>query len=171
MRSLNLTSMHFFSSPLLQILKKSSSLFVLLGVSFLFFDLQYLVMTRLPGALDNMCVMGVHRNPDNIAFAILLSLLFGWFVIGFSELIKKRIFAVQAFSFSSISAILGTLTVFCPACSFSALSIFGISIGFSVFTDYNLEFKIISLLLMSLSLILLHRQLLAQCTACHFDRS
>ena len=158
--------MRFFSSPLLQIFRKPSSLFILMGIGLLFFDLQYLVMTRLPGSLENMCVMGIHRNPENIAFAIMLSMLFGWFAVGFLELMKQKMFSLGALSFSSFSAVLGLFTIFCPACTFPALSILGLSVGFSVFTDYNLAFKIGSLTLMTLSLFLLHRQLSAGCKSC-----
>jgi hypothetical protein len=153
-------------SSLLGTLKNPTSLLVMLGFAFLLFDVQYLMMSQLPGSRDEMCVMGAGLNAPNITFAILMSLMGGLFLVGFIETIKARKSSFKALSTSSTGAVLGSLTVFCPACTLPVLSVFGASYGFTFFTTYELWIKGVSLILISCGLYQIDKQIKGNCTFC-----
>lgn len=153
-------------SSLLHTLKSPISLLVMLGFGFLLFDIQYVMMSQLPGSRDEMCVMGAGLNAPNITFAILMSLMGGIFLVGFIETVRLRSGSIKALSTSSAGAVLGALTVFCPACTLPILSIFGAAYGFSFFTTYDLWIKAISLLLVMYGLYQIDKQIKGNCTFC-----
>lgn len=151
---------------LLHCLRKPTSVIVMLGFAFLLFDVQYLMMSQLPGSRNEMCVMGAGLNASNISFAILMSLMGGLFVVGFYETLKSRNTSFKALSLSGAGALLGSMTVFCAACTIPVISLFGVAFGFGAFTTYNLWFKIISLVLISYGLYQIDKQLKGNCSFC-----
>lgn len=150
-------------------LKKPVFAFIMLGFSFLLFDIHYYLMKNLPGERDLMCVMGGNFTPENITFSILMSLLFGLMVAGIVALFQERSKKLAIGSLSGFGLLLGSFTVFCTACTLPFISLFGLSIGLGFFTDYNLIFKIASIVLMLVSLYLVNRQLSASC-ACEIQQ-
>lgn len=153
-------------ATLLGVLENPILFFLMLGFSFLFFDLQYLIMSKLPGSENEMCIPGAGLNFFNIIFAIAISLMGGLFVAGFAQILEKNKTSYGALSLSGIAAIIGTLTVFCTACTIPVLSIFGLAVGISFFTTYNIWFKLISLALMGYGLYQLNKQLKDECERC-----
>lgn len=151
---------------LLSVLKNPISLFLMLGFSFIFFDLQYLIMAKLPGTENEMCVMGAGLNFSNMVFAVTISLMAGLFVAGFANTLQKSKSSYGTLSLSGIAALIGTLTVFCTACTIPVVSIFGLAVGISFFTTYNIWFKLISLTLMAIGLYQLNKQLKDECERC-----
>lgn len=147
-----------------RILKSPTSLIVALGISFLFFDLQYLMMSRMVGYENEMCVVGAGLTRGNILFSIVLSLMAGALMVGFWATLKERHAKYGAVSVSGIGAIIGTLTVFCPACSIPVLSAFGFAVGLTV--QYNIWFKAVSFLLMFYGLFQIDKQLKGTCERC-----
>jgi|CXWL01.1.fsa_nt_gi hypothetical protein len=157
---------HSIKPAIFSILKKPTPFLVMLGFAFIFFDLQFLIMSKLPGSENEMCVMGAGLNLSNILFAIAISLMGGLFVAGFTQTFKKNKASYGTLSLSGIAAVIGTLTVFCTACTIPVLSIFGLAIGISFFTTYNIWFKVISLALMGFGLYQLNKQLKGECDRC-----
>lgn len=153
-------------ASLIGTLRNPTLLTVMLGFAFLFFDLQYLMMSRLPGYRDEMCVMGAGLNPSNITFAIATSLFAGLFIVGFIETLRKKQTSYKALSLSSVGALVGSMTVFCASCTIPVLSLFGLAFGFGFFTTYNIWFKIISLTLMSIGLYQIDKQIRGNCDYC-----
>jgi len=139
---------------------------LMLGFFFIFFDLQYLIMSRLPGSVNEMCVMGGGLTASNIIFALVISLLGGLSVSGLFQTFSMRQMSFGALSVSSAGAAIGTLTVFCTACTIPVISLFGLGIGISFFTTYNIWFKSISLALMIFGLYQLNKQLKGECERC-----
>lgn len=144
-------------------LKKPVFAFIMIGASLILFDLQYYLMKNLPGQRDFMCVMGGNFTAENILFSVLMSLLFGLMIAGIVALLEKRSKKLAAGSLSGFALLIGSFTVFCTACTLPFISLFGISIGLSFFTSYNLIFKIVSIILMLVSLYLVNRQLVKSC--------
>jgi hypothetical protein len=153
-------------SNLLSLLKNPTYLFIALGFSFLLFDLQYLMMARLPGYENEMCVMGAGLNPSNILFGIIISLMGGLLASGFIYMLQKRSISLPTASLSGIGLIVASMTVFCMACTLPVISLFGLAIGLHVFTDYNFWFKIVSIVLMGYALYDVNKQVRGICERC-----
>lgn len=148
-------------------LKNPTHLLIFLGVSFIFFDLNYYFISKLPGEVDNACVIGANITPVNVGFAVILSLLAGLMVVGGIALHKQRRARMAVSSIlSGFGVLVGTFTVFCTVCTLPVISLFGLSLGLGFFTSYNLTFKIISLLLMLMGMYLLEKQLEGECVTC-----
>lgn len=147
-------------------LKKPTYLFVMLGVSALFFDLNFWMMRNLPGTKDLACVIGANFTTANIIFASILSILTGILVASIVALFAMKRSKLVASSVTGAGFVIGTFTVFCTACTFSVISIFGMSISLIFFTTYDLAFKILSLLLLITGLWLVNRQLADDCPIC-----
>lgn len=142
------------------------SFFVFFGTAFLFFDIQYLIMSQLPGTLNEMCVMGAGLNLTNMLFALFTSILMGLLGGGVFLLYQVKKFSLPAVTSSGFGALLGMLTIFCPVCTFPLISLFGISIGMTFFTAYGLFLKILSLIFIGFGLFELNRQLRGACRRC-----
>ncbi|MDP2691235.1 MAG: hypothetical protein Q8O95_02400 [bacterium] len=154
------------NNSILKVLQNPVSLLVALGFAFLFFDLQYLMMSRLPGSVDDMCVPGAGLNPSNITFSIALSILAGIVIIGLYETIRMKGSSIKDLSASGLGALVGTFTVFCPICTLPILSVLGLSVGFGFFNTYNIWLKILSLALMTYALYDLNKQISGHCDRC-----
>jgi len=143
----------------------------MLGVAVVVFDVNYYLMSTLPGSRDQMCMMGVNLNPENIIFSVFLSLLTGVLIAGLLALFAKKS-AQRKAAMASLSGVgigVGLLTFFCPICSLPLFSVVGASVIFEAFNDYNLIFKIVSLALLGGALFLLNRQLSDDCKKCAFE--
>ena len=149
-------------------------LFLFLGVAFLVFDFNYYLMSTMPGSRNEMCVMGINLTAENIIFSLILSLLTGIVIAGVFAVIAKRArqrMAARKVALTSLSGVglgVGLLTVFCPICAVPLFSMFGLSMVFQMFNDYNLVFKIVSLVFLAGSLLMLNRQLSDECAECVF---
>ena len=155
-------------------LKEPRYLMIFIGSALIFFDFNYYLMSTMPGSRNEMCVMGVNLNPENIAFSIVLSLLTGIMIMGIIAVLAKRVAQrmiakkVALTSLSGVGLGIGLLTVFCPICAIPLFSMFGMSVIFQMFNDYNLVFKIVSLAFIAGSLFMLNRQLADDCAKCAF---
>ncbi|MDF2379071.1 MAG: hypothetical protein P1V18_02510 [Candidatus Gracilibacteria bacterium] len=157
---------NLFSQPILTQLKNPALLIAALGFAVLFFDLQLWMMWNLPGYESEMCVMGAGLKPDNIIYAIVMSLLFGMFLMGFYTTLKVKQASLGGLSLSTAAMALGTLTVICASCTFQAISIFGFVIGVHFLTDLNIWFKLISFMMMLLGIYQVNKQLKGECSSC-----
>ncbi len=147
-------------------LASPTQLFVMIGSAVLFFDLNFWMMKNLPGVRDLMCVVGGNYNATNVIFSVLLSLMAGIMIAGVVTLFQKRRSKLAASSATGAGLLVGGFTVFCTACTLPVISLFGVSLGLTVFTTYNLAFKIVSLFLMAAGLRLVNRQLNDNCNIC-----
>ena len=123
-------------------------------------------MSRLPGTLNEMCVMGAGLNLPNILFVFFISILMGLLGGGIFLLYQVKRFSIPAVTSSGFGALLGMLTIFCPVCTFPLISLFGISIGMTFFTAYDIYLKIFSFVFIILGLLELNRQLRGACHRC-----
>jgi len=136
---------------------------VFVGLLLLFFDLNYYLMTRLPGTEGLACVPGGNVTAINITFAVLLSILSA---LMFSAAIMLTGARRPTAGIAGVGAVVGTFTVFCTTCSLPFISLFGLSVGLGFFTTYNLAIKIISLVLILVGLYYLEKQLQGNCKIC-----
>lgn len=157
--------------PVISNLRKPTYLLTFLGSAFLIFDASYYIMTKLPGSRDFMCVEGANFTPLNIAFSVVLSLLTGLMIAGLIALFKSES-AKRKGALTSVSGVgfgLGSFTIFCPLCTLPILSMFGLSVFFELFVEYDLIFKAFSFVLMSTSLYILNKQLNNECSTCAYE--
>jgi len=141
-----------------------------LGIALVVFDVNYYLMSTLPGSRNQMCVMGVNLNAENIAFSVVLSILTGVLIAGLVALFAKKA-SERKMAMASLSGVglgVGLLTFFCPICALPLFSVAGASVIFEAFNDYNLIFKIVSLALLVGALFLLNGQLSDDCKECAF---
>ena len=158
---------HMTKPPtLLGLLKNPVYALLGLGFAFLFFDIQFYIMATMPGYRDLMCVEGAGLTLENIIFAAIISLATGLFVVGFYHTLKMRASSYRLLSLSGAGALIGSVTVFCPACALPVLSVFGFGIGLSFLTTYNLAFKILSLVLIAVGLYQVNKQVMGTCESC-----
>lgn len=145
-----------------------------------FFLANLYLISNLPGSRDDACVIGANINPVNIIFVVITGMAFGLLVAGMVEIylqrrtaqsLKKKQNQARAGKgiFAGLATVLGGVisffTVFCVACTLPFISIFGAAISLNFFTDFEIEFKLLSLTLMFLALYLLNRQL-EGCAVC-----
>lgn len=147
------------SFAIIKNLKNPVIALVSLGMSLIFFDLSYYLMTSLPGSDGKMCIEGGNLTMENLLFAMLLSLMAGLMVGGLLTLYKQRKAKFAASSTSGLAMAIGALTIFCTVCTIPVFSFFGLSVGLSLFVSYNAVFKVLSFLFMLVSIILLNKQL------------
>lgn len=146
--------------------KKYLALFLLVTGGF--FALNYSIIARLPGHKDFMCVPGGGLTPENLTFAFALSAMVGLLVMGFVGLFVQKRAKVgwKAGSTSTFGMIVGFLTTFCTLCTLPVISLFGFGVGLGFITTYEWWFKGASLIILSVSLHLMNRQLKNQCSRC-----
>ena len=126
------------------------------------FNVYYGAMLKLPGVMDYACVPGAALTGQNLFFSIVLSLGTGVMAVALFELAKRRGFNARLAadgSTAGLGVLIGFLTVFCAACTIPVISVFGVAIGLSVFTTYNLILKTLALSLMGFAFWMLHQQL------------
>jgi len=154
--------------PIIGLLKKRGYLLLFLPIVGGLFYFNYHLMANLPGERDLMCVMGGGLTSSNILFAVIMSLLVGFVVIGFIENLRSsvKMSRVSLGSSSFFGLLFGILTTFCTLCTLPVLTLFGLSIPLAFFTDYELYFKIISLILLGLSFYFINRALSKNCKIC-----
>lgn len=154
--------------PLLSNLKQLKYFLAALGVAVLMFDVSYYVMSTFPGTRNNMCVMGANFTPTNIVFSILLSVMVGILFAGFIALFAQNYVKNRAklTSLSGLGFLIGTMSVICTACTLPVISLFGVTVWLDFFTNHELLFKAVSLIIMSASLYLLNQQLKNACAMC-----
>ena len=149
--------------PILKVLRSPTNVFVLVGVSLLLFDIQYYLMMNLPGSRDFMCIMGANLTPLNIGFSIIMSFLAGLMFAALIEMYRRKQMSVSAGSASGLGLFLGTMTVFCTACTLPVISLFGVSVSLLFFTDYEVLLKGTGIVLMIVGLWILNGQLKNEC--------
>ena len=146
---------------LLKDLLNLRSILIILTSGLIFFNIDYFIMSELPGYRDNMCVTGGGLTALNIIFSIIQSFTLGIFVAAIIKLAKtlrpRNLFLSSASSTSGF--ILGNFTIFCPLCLLPAISLFGLSISLSFFTTYNLAIKLLGLALLIIALIILNKKM------------
>lgn len=144
---------------LLKSLKNPVRVIVGLSVAVVFFDFNYYLMSKLPGDVDRMCVVGGDLTVLNMIFAVVMSLLTGFLVMGVMALYNQRRGAAAGSALGGFGLLVGTFTVFCTTCTIPVISLFGLSVGLNFFTDFNVEFKVVSFILMVCGLYLLNKQI------------
>lgn len=157
--------------PIITTLYNWKHAFIAIACSLGFFAFYYHVMATLPGHADDQCALGVNLTASNISFSALLSILMGIFIAGMivhfqQKAAEKKIILS---SLSGIGVVVGSMTVFCTICTIPVVSVFGLSFGLSIFTDFDITFKIVSLVLVLLGLYMLNKQLRGECGMCVSD--
>lgn len=152
--------------PILKNLAEPMMIFVALGVAVLVFDLNYYLMSTLIGSRNNACVVGANLTGVNLSFSALFSVMCGVLGAGVVKLYLQRRGIMKGSAISGIGMILGIFTMFCTACTFPIISLFGLSFGIGFFTDYSIGFQILSLSLLIYGLYTLNRQLVGSCEKC-----
>jgi len=147
---------------ILKLLRKTSYFFVALGVTFLMFDIAYYVMTTLPGSRNEMCVIGAGFNTVNIVFSVVISFLSALLTVGILEVGMSK----KSASTSGFGVLIGSLTVFCTACTLPVISLFGFSISLLFFTTYADFLKVVSLVLIFIALYIVNGQIQNKCNIC-----
>lgn len=139
-----------------------------LGSAFLFFDINYYFMRYMPGHKDLQCIVGANFTAANIAFSVFYSILAGILVSAViaTAKMRHRKSAAGAGSLTGIGMFLGSMTVFCPACTIPVVSLFGFSFGLSFFTEFDWQLKVISVILMLVAFWVLNKQLDDDCEIC-----
>lgn len=131
------------------------------------FYANYFVMSQLPGAMDLMCIMGGGLTFPNLLFAGIISAMAALVLVGFVEAaFVRRGASLRAGSSSAFGLVAGALTTFCTLCSLPVISLFGLSLSLGFITDYAIEFKLVSLLLLGGGLYLVNRDLKKACLRC-----
>lgn len=153
--------------PILDLLKNPRH-WVVFGLAFgLLFYVNYYLMAHLVGERDLMCVMGAGLTPFNLFFAFAMSVMAGLLMVGFIQNTKNKATSqVKVGSTSFLGLGLGTLTSFCTLCSLPALTLFGSSVSLGFFTDYEIYFKLLSMILLVLGLYFVNKELKEGCKRC-----
>lgn len=129
-------------------------------------------MKNLPGTNGYQCILGANLTSINLTFAFFISVLSSWALLGFFELFqqKQKKFALEMISISSIGTLFGTLTSFCALCTLPVLSLFGISVSLSWFTDFHLYFQVGSVVILLIVVFLLEKQIRGNCIVCTLQK-
>lgn len=141
-----------------------------LALAALIFDAYYLIMKRLPAVGGTKaCQVGGALTIENLIFSAILSILTALILAGLFRLYNLKTSLKQKAATGSllgVGFVVGFFTVFCTLCTIPVISLFGLAIGLGFFSTYNLLFKFLSLLIMSLALYLVRRQLRNHCLTC-----
>lgn len=145
------------------VFSEAANTIVFAASSLLIFEIQYYLLKNMPGAVNRACVIGGYFTPENIFFSLVISLLAGIIVSMVVYMMRLNMLNTAGGASGGLGIISSFLAVFCVACSVPFLSLFGISISLIFLNDYLTEIKILSILLILLSLYLLNRQLIYGC--------
>lgn len=156
--------------PIIGLLKNPKSLYTFVGVGGVMFYINYYAMTKLPGSNGFQCLVGGNFTPGNIIFSVLISISAGLLATGLIAVYKqnKALNSMRIGSVSTAGLVMGTLTTFCTLCVIPTISLFGIGISLGFVSQYQLYFKAASLLLLSIGIYLLNRQLKGNCKMCKY---
>ena len=145
---------------ILENLKTPHNAIVALATALALLNLNYWMMTNLPGFKDLSCAIGAGLTPLNISYSIVISILSGVLAGNLSSFIQLKSIKSSATGFAGLT--LGNLTIFCPLCTLPALSLFGFSISLSFFTTHDLLIKSLSLIMICWSLLIINKKLSCQ---------
>lgn len=153
------------SWPIFSNLKKPTYLLVALGSAFILFDISVYFMLNLVGTDGYSCIPGGNFTIGNIVFSGIISIMTGIIIAGLIALIKQKQTENQIAlsSLSGLALIIGTLTIFCGVCTLPILSAFGLATIIHLFVDFNIYFKLASIILLAFSLYQINRQLSRNC--------
>ncbi len=134
---------------------------VAIAVAGAFFALNIYTIKNLPGAGDLYCSIGDAYTPTNVLFSAIISLSAGVMAAGIYQLfqIRKTVAVLKSSSTTVLGLVTGFFTAFCTACTLPFITVFGASISLTFISEYEIEFKLLSLVLMFLGLYLLNNQL------------
>ena len=135
-------------------------------IAVIFFGFNYYFIASLPGIRNEACVPGANLTFGNILFAEVMSLLVGILAVNIFALYKMRKGNLDISAMSGTAAVIGVFTVFCTICTLPIFYFFGIGVSLAFFTNYNLFFKILSIMLMVTALIILNSRLVKECKKC-----
>lgn len=154
--------------PVLKNLVNPINALIASSVGLTFFSLNFYIMSNLPGEVNNMCVMGSGLNTNNLIFIGILSIFIGVYSAGLYSLLTalRRKNGLAFTALSGTGFVIGPFTVFCSLCTFTVISLFGLSTVLWFFNQYNLVIRIITIVIVSLGLFLLNRQLDNSCNRC-----
>jgi len=159
------------NSPLLVAFKKRNNIFLFICSFLVLYGLNYLVMKSLPGTNGFQCLPH-SMNAKNVIFSVIMSTIMAVFIVGMKELLtlKKNTLqqTVSGVSIFSVSGIIGFFTIICPICTLGVVSLFGVSFGLNFLLDFNIQIKIISILLMIFGIYWINGQLAQDCKICNF---
>jgi len=163
--------------PIITAFKNPTNIFIAIGVAVLCFDLSYYIMTHFMKAdyQGFQCSDPTPPTLKEMGFPALMSLLMAVYVIGVKETWKKKCHSMASdtasVSLLGIGGILGSLTLFCPICTFGVVSVFGLSLGMEAFGTFAPHLRWISLVLLLVGLALLNHQLANKsCSVCDVFR-
>jgi hypothetical protein len=153
---------------ILKLIKRPTYFFVALATTILLFDVQFYMLKILPGNINQSCYPGAYFTSFNIFFAFIISALIALNLIGFIHLIHSKVTNQLAVTgpLSLIGFIFAAMTSFCTLCVIPVISLFGISISLTFFTDYIELFKLLSLTALIISTYLLNKQIQKNCSWC-----
>ena len=153
---------------ILQLLKNRVYLIMAVAVAFILFDLSYYFMSTLSGSDGLTCIDGGNLTLANLVFSAIMSLSVALMLIATIEVHKRRRKKILSAgsALSGAGFFVGTLTVFCTACTIPIISLFGLGTVLWWFVSYNLWFKLLSLVLIGLGLRMLNKQLEGECKIC-----
>lgn len=148
---------------LIQLFTNKKNILIALIAFAIFFGVNYYIMRNLLGTTREACTIGGGLTTLNILFALVTSLAFGVLLAGMVELYRHRKTTKRLNSIVTGASLIGSFislfTVFCAACTLPFIFFFGTAISLSFLTEFEIEFKLMSLTLIFLALYLLNRQL------------
>jgi len=157
----------FNRRPVKKVLSNPVYVIFAIGIFAVIFSFSLYALLTLPGSNGYACVHRAYLTTFNVIFSAILSLLIAIFTVGFTELTKQHKARHQAklVSLSGIALVFGILTTFCTVCTISIAIPFLAGI-FSLFTTFNIWFKIIAMLSLIYALYTLDGQLKGKCKVC-----
>lgn len=152
---------------ILKVFSKDKLYFLIYTAVFLsgFSGMLYLLM-KLPGIEENACSTGNAATPGNLIFVAIFIGLLGFIITSYIELIRQKASSFKPAGTGLISVIISFLASVCTVCFVPTISLLGFSIGFGLFQTYNLQFKLISIACMLVSLYFLENNLRQVCKIC-----
>lgn len=149
---------------LLKLFKKDKiNLLITAAVSLPLFSVGVLALQRLPSSHNLACSVGGNLTSLNLGFTAIFSILIGIASVGYIHLFKNRRIPTKSAGSGILSILLISLTSVCTICVFPTLSFFGLSIGLSIFSTYNLSFKLFALIMLLASIYFLELKLRKIC--------
>ncbi len=125
----------------------------LFGITVSIFIIQAYFLLTLIGSKGFACVPGANFTLVNLAYALIVSLLFGLNIIYLAKAIRKhKKPQKKQQSVGALGISLGLLTTFCGACTLPFIYAIGLAGISELIAHYNHELKIASILILGLNL-------------------